>query len=593
MDDDDDEISNYVDLHMYMLGGGWKGQDLQGLLCVMPASDIPVPAYSSGESVESSISLVILSDTETEMTIVPTDIPIVIPEIALEVEAVAVASPASALDLTVHLISESNPSKDPPSSYHQLVTPGIYLFLSDDHSEFDPLEDPSEEDTPKINEATIARWRAAVALRSSSSSSSTSTPPAPLQKRVHLFPARILANHRRSRYVSSSSSPLPRKRRRVSPYSSSSSPVSVGLSRKRCKFLTTSLPAADHLPAALPPIRVDHLPPRKRLRDSSSSFHQEVSVEVSIEDSTKIGYEASIKDGTEIGYEASIEDGTETGYEASIEATIKVTTEVAAEPHVPLILREQTIAERLDKHEEVIQEMYDHILEMPLQRTKEIEEELKALNDRAETAKIERQLGFVSEELRQSRMSYHADRERMTPEAIEELLAQYVAEALAAHKANRNIRNIIKIGDENEDENEGDNRNGNGGGNSNVHGDAACEYTYKEFLNCQPLNFKGTEGAVGLARWFEKMEYVFHISNYTPKCQVKYATCTLQNGALTWWNSYKRPVDTDVAYVMPWKELMKLMTEVYCPRNEIQKMESGLWNLTMKGNDVTAYKQRF
>ncbi|GJV75426.1 hypothetical protein Tco_1507010 [Tanacetum coccineum] len=31
-DDDDDEISNYVDLHKYMLGGGWKGQDLQGLL---------------------------------------------------------------------------------------------------------------------------------------------------------------------------------------------------------------------------------------------------------------------------------------------------------------------------------------------------------------------------------------------------------------------------------------------------------------------------------------------------------------------------------------------------------------------------------
>ncbi|GJS34690.1 putative reverse transcriptase domain-containing protein [Tanacetum coccineum] len=35
------------------------------------------------------------------------------------------------------------------------------------------------------------------------------------------------------------------------------------------------------------------------------------------------------------------------------------------------------------------------------------------------------------------------------------------------------------------------------------------------------------------------------------------------------------------------------MTEVYCPRNEIQKMETELWNLTMKGNDLTAYTQRF
>ena len=31
MDDDDDEISNLVDLHMGMLGGGWKWQDLQDL----------------------------------------------------------------------------------------------------------------------------------------------------------------------------------------------------------------------------------------------------------------------------------------------------------------------------------------------------------------------------------------------------------------------------------------------------------------------------------------------------------------------------------------------------------------------------------
>ncbi|GJR43974.1 retrotransposon protein, putative, ty3-gypsy subclass [Tanacetum coccineum] len=33
--------------------------------------------------------------------------------------------------------------------------------------------------------------------------------------------------------------------------------------------------------------------------------------------------------------------------------------------------------------------------------------------------------------------------------------------------------------------------------------------------------------------------------------------------------------------------------EVYCPRNEIQKMETELWNLAVKGNDLTAYTQRF
>nr|GEZ05238.1 putative reverse transcriptase domain-containing protein [Tanacetum cinerariifolium] len=33
-----------------------------------------------------------------------------------------------------------------------------------------------------------------------------------------------------------------------------------------------------------------------------------------------------------------------------------------------------------------------------------------------------------------------------------------------------------------------------------------------DFMKCHPLNFKGTEGAVGLTRWIEKMESVFNIS---------------------------------------------------------------------------------
>ncbi|GKC95130.1 reverse transcriptase domain-containing protein [Tanacetum coccineum] len=55
----------------------------------------------------------------------------------------------------------------------------------------------------------------------------------------------------------------------------------------------------------------------------------------------------------------------------------------------------------------------------------------------------------------------------------------------------------------------------------------------------------------------------------------------------------ERTIRTDAAFAMSWRELMKLMAEVYCPRNEIQKMESELWNLTMKNNDLTAYTQRF
>nr|GEW05043.1 putative reverse transcriptase domain-containing protein [Tanacetum cinerariifolium] len=85
--------------------------------------------------------------------------------------------------------------------------------------------------------------------------------------------------------------------------------------------------------------------------------------------------------------------------------------------------------------------------------------------------------------------------------------------------------------------------------------------TYQDFVKCQPLNFKGTEGVV--------------------------------DSTLTWWNSHKMTIGVDIAFAMTWRDLMKLMTEVYCLRNEIQKIETKLWNLTVKNNGLAAYTQRF
>ncbi|GKA80229.1 reverse transcriptase domain-containing protein, partial [Tanacetum coccineum] len=178
------------------------------------------------------------------------------------------------------------------------------------------------------------------------------------------------------------------------------------------------------------------------------------------------------------------------------------------------------------------------------------------------------------------------------------------------HKVTR-AANALEAENQSQNDSDGDNRNGgngdgengngengNGGnGNPNENGRSdrpvARECTYQDFMKCQPLNFKGTEGVVNLIRWFEKMKTVFHINNFLEKSQVKYATCTLLNSALTWWNSHKRTIGTEAAFAMSWRELMKLMTEVYCPRNEIQNMESEVWNLTMKNNDLAAYTQRF
>ncbi|GKE87881.1 reverse transcriptase domain-containing protein [Tanacetum coccineum] len=109
--------------------------------------------------------------------------------------------------------------------------------------------------------------------------------------------------------------------------------------------------------------------------------------------------------------------------------------------------------------------------------------------------------------------------------------------------------------------------------------------TYPDFMKCQHLNFKGTEGVVELIQWFEKMETMFSISNCSVENQIKFSTCTLLAGALTWWNSYVRTVSHDAAYAMTWTDLKKKMTDKYCPRVEIKKLEAELWNLKVKESD--------
>ncbi|GJW03593.1 putative reverse transcriptase domain-containing protein [Tanacetum coccineum] len=152
----------------------------------------------------------------------------------------------------------------------------------------------------------------------------------------------------------------------------------------------------------------------------------------------------------------------------------------------------------------------------------------------------------------------------VTDAQIKALIDQGVADALAERDAERSIN--------------GDDIHESGNGRRRQVS-TIRECTYTDFLKCQPMNFKGIEGVVGLTQWLEKMESVFYISNRTVTCQVKFATCTLQENALTWWNSHIRPVGHDIAYAMPWKTLKKMMTNKYCPRSEIKKLETEMWNL--------------
>nr|GFB61590.1 hypothetical protein [Tanacetum cinerariifolium] len=85
----------------------------------------------------------------------------------------------------------------------------------------------------------------------------------------------------------------------------------------------------------------------------------------------------------------------------------------------------------------------------------------------------------------------------------------------------------------------------------------ACVCSYTDFMKCQPLNFNGTKGIVGLSQWLKKIESIFKISGCAIDSQVKFATCTLLGAALTSWNGHVRTLGHDAAYAMTWVTLKK------------------------------------
>nr|GEY61955.1 retrovirus-related Pol polyprotein from transposon TNT 1-94 [Tanacetum cinerariifolium] len=146
----------------------------------------------------------------------------------------------------------------------------------------------------------------------------------------------------------------------------------------------------------------------------------------------------------------------------------------------------------------------------------------------------------------------------ITDAQLKALIAQGVADVLAERDATRS-----RNGEDSHDSGMGVRRQT----------PLARECTYLDFMKCKPLYFMGTEGVVKLTQWFERMETVFCISNYTVENQIKFATCTLLRNALTWWNSHVRTVGHDVAYAITWTTLKKIMTDKYCPKGKIKKLE--------------------
>nr|GEY96060.1 putative reverse transcriptase domain-containing protein [Tanacetum cinerariifolium] len=87
----------------------------------------------------------------------------------------------------------------------------------------------------------------------------------------------------------------------------------------------------------------------------------------------------------------------------------------------------------------------------------------------------------------------------------------------------------------------------------------------ENFIKCSSITFHGNEGAVGLIRWIEKTEMVFTVATIGIKGVTR----------------------------KTWAEMKVMVTEEFCPPEEIQRIEGELWNLRVKEMDISSYTTRF
>ncbi|GJX38612.1 putative reverse transcriptase domain-containing protein [Tanacetum coccineum] len=342
---------------------------------------------------------------------------------------------------------------------------------------------------------------------------------------------------------------------------------------------------------SITPTHVDLLPPRKRFRDSySPKDNRKEHMEIGTADAEVVadlgigdGVGAHTKDGIGIGVDIAASDiiGDEKEFEA--EASAVGTMEIVVDPLVIGGISESTRGYVPDFEGT----LYDIVHYMSIRRLGQENLRVRALLciERDQVDSLHHHMALSHEEFHQ----IHRDRDdarrrlrrlesldmtitrsEMTPESIEELITQRVAEALANYEETC-AANALEAESQSQNGNDGDNgngRNGNGNnknGNPNENGRGAMPVarvcTYQDFVKCQPLNFKWTEGVV--------------------------------DSALTWWNSHKRTIGVDDVFAMTWRDLMKLMTEVMVPGKEdrIERYVGGLLD-NIQGNVMSAENKR-
>ncbi|GJZ65803.1 hypothetical protein Tco_0622499 [Tanacetum coccineum] len=383
----------------------------------------PVISISSDVSVKivgSSFPRVILiSSISVEVLVAP------------EVGAAIVASPAEVLELDTHSSSEADPSESspPPVSVAPMVSPFLW------RSRYASRSSSPTTSTLEIPTApTLPAPSAIVAPSSEFPLALVVAPPRIRRQRAILIRpeedipiSRLYRTYpggpRRALTMRKSVRPLPSHRLALRSFiiwahaspdttvTDSSSPlkfVHPPLTRTpRCSEVylhwrspATTMTSFVYATRALVPSRADLLPPHKRFRDSISpedSVEEDIDTDVleDIEaDATvvEVAVDRDVVTGIDAGIDIEVDVGidVEDEVKSSDRGTMKVGVDVAARIDIFDALLMPDAVERLEQVEEGLQDIYEHVIDIPLQRIKDIKKGQRELESRSLIAGGER-----------------------------------------------------------------------------------------------------------------------------------------------------------------------------------------------------------
>ncbi|GJZ89126.1 hypothetical protein Tco_0660908 [Tanacetum coccineum] len=295
-------------------------------------------------------------------------------------------------------------------------------------------------------------------------------------------------------------------RHSLSDHSSSDLPsTSAGPSRKRHRSPMTSVPVLPPVSGALSHVRADLIPSPKRIRSPETAMN----LEGYSEDSFELSVPREVGLGVDVENESS-EPSRSRG------ADLEMDVDVIVFPYADA-LRDRGIDARV-----VVEVVDREEREIGMRGPVEVRVERIMHHVMPEDTPEPAQEGAV----KVTKMTNTRSGASMTHEEVEEMVTRRVAKEMEARKDTRTLEPLNENGDEQEGRNGG---NMNGG------------------------------VVIGLTA-VREMETVFPttVLVHRSTSSDRYSTCTLQDSALTWWNSHKRTIGVDAAYAMNWAGLMSI-----------------------------------